>query len=103
MNMKQKSFHDLREHGSRLTKRSRKQKVLPKLSIPRHEFDMILIDLSKSLHVGGGKMNDKRKTAVANDKVAIILKAHLTLTFIHLLSQVGVNFLACHEKLNDGK
>ena len=64
---------------------------------------MILIDLSKSLHEGGGKMNDKKKTALDIDKVAVILKAHLTLTFIHLLSQVGVNFLACHGKPNDGK
>jgi hypothetical protein len=64
---------------------------------------MILIDLSKSLHEGGGKTNDKKKTAVANDKVAITLKAHLTLTFIHLLSQVGINFLACRGKPNDGK
>ena len=101
--MKQKSFQDLREHGSRLAKRNRKQKVLQKLSIPGHgEFDMILIDLSKSLHVDGGKTNGK-ETTVANDKVAIVLKVHLTLTFIHLLSQVGINFLACHGKPNDGK
>ena len=33
---------------------------------------MILIDLSKSLHEGRGKKNDKKKTAVVNDKVAII-------------------------------
>ena len=71
--MKQKFFQDLRERGSRLAKRNRKQKVLQKLSIPGHgEFDMILIDLSKSLHVGGGKTNGK-ETAVANDKVAIAL------------------------------
>jgi hypothetical protein len=36
------------------------------------ESDMIFIDMSKSLHEGGGKTNDKKKTAVANDKVAII-------------------------------
>ena len=68
------------------------------------EFDIIFIDLSKSLHVGGGKTTDKKKTAVANDKVAITpYKAHLTLSFILLLSQVGVNFLACHEGPNDGR
>ena len=42
---------------------------------------MILIDLSKSLHIGGGKTNDKKKAAVANDKVAIILNARLTFDF----------------------
>ena len=69
------------------------------------EFDMILIDLSKSLHESGGKTNDKKKSTVANDKVAILLiKSHLTsLTFIHLLSQVGINFLASRGKPNDGK
>lgn len=47
---------------------------------PGHEFDIILIDLSKSLHVGGEKTNDKKKTAMANDKVTIIpqFEAHLT-------------------------
>ena len=46
-----------------------------------HQFDINLIDLSKSLHVGGEKANEKKKTAMANDKVTIILKAHWTLTY----------------------
>ena len=70
--MKQKYFQDLREHGSRLTKRNKKQKVLLKLfDALDMNLTMIPIDLSKSLHVGGGKTNDKKKTDVANDKVAI--------------------------------
>ena len=68
---------------TRLAKRNRKQKVLPKLSIPGHEFDMILIDLNKGLHIGGGETNDRKKSGVIIDRVAINNpKVHLTLTFI---------------------
>jgi hypothetical protein len=40
-----------------------------KFQCPRHEFDITLIDLSKSLHVGGEKTKVKKKTVMANDKV----------------------------------
>jgi hypothetical protein len=41
-------------------KENRKQKVLPKLSIPVHDFDMILIDLSKILRIGARERMIKR-------------------------------------------
>ena len=101
--MKLKSFQGLHAPGSRPTKRNKRQKVLPKLLIPTHELNMILIDLSKILHEGREKTNDKKKAVVTNEKVAIILVSpQLTLTFIHL-SQVGVNFLAYLGKPNGGK
>lgn len=44
---------------------------------PGDKLDIIPIDLSKSLHVGGEKTNDKKKTAMANDKVTINFKGSL--------------------------
>jgi hypothetical protein len=71
--MKLKSFQGLHERGSRPAKRNKRQKVLPKLLIPAHELNMILIDLSKISHEGREKTNDKKKAVVTNEKVAIIL------------------------------
>jgi hypothetical protein len=68
-------------------------------------FTMSLIDLSKTLHEGRGKTNDGKKPVVTNEKVTIILRhpSLIELIFIHLLSQVEVNFLACPGKPSDGK
>ena len=65
------------------SKEKQKAEGPSKASIFAHEFDMILIDLSKSLHEGRGKRNDKQ-SVVTNEKVAAIILMLFRLTFICL-------------------